>query len=118
MPGREVHRADVIEEDERADHVPARERQHAPDFEAAEVAAALVDDIHAGIVWGQAQSAQGQNGVRPRFRPEMGTDPYLARATSGTAPDRSSRRPISPNEKWRRSDRSPRRASRSGRRGR
>ncbi len=46
-PGREVLGADVIEEDEGADHVPPRERQHAPDFEASEIAAALVDDIHA-----------------------------------------------------------------------
>ena len=46
--GREGHRADVIEEDEGSDHVVARERQHAADFEAAQVATALVDDIHAG----------------------------------------------------------------------
>src|SRR5689334_10719763 len=45
---REAHRPDVIEEDEGPDHVPARVRQHAADFEAAEVAAPLVDDIHAG----------------------------------------------------------------------
>src|SRR5688572_30730178 len=38
---------DVIEENERAHHVPARVRQHAADFESAEVAPALVDDIHA-----------------------------------------------------------------------
>ena len=44
---RESHRADVIEENERADHVPAREWQHAPDFESAQVAAPLVDDFHA-----------------------------------------------------------------------
>ena len=46
--GGEVLRADVIEEDEGADHVPPRVRQHAPDFEASEIATALVDDIHAG----------------------------------------------------------------------
>ena len=38
--------ADVIEEDEGPDHVPARERQHTPDFESAEIAAPLFDDIH------------------------------------------------------------------------
>ena len=45
--GREVLRADVIEEDEGPDHVPPRVRQHAPDFKASEIAAALFDDIHA-----------------------------------------------------------------------
>ena len=48
-PRREVFGPDVIEEDERPDHVPPRERQYAADFEAAEIAAALVDDIHADI---------------------------------------------------------------------
>ena len=61
---REGHRADVVEEDERADHVPARERQHAPDFEAAEVAAALVDDIHARHAY---------MGTRRPFPSEMGS---------------------------------------------
>jgi hypothetical protein len=45
--GWEGHRPDVIEEDERADHVAAREGQHAADFEAAEVTAALLDEVHA-----------------------------------------------------------------------
>src|SRR5687767_12103561 len=46
-PGRESHWADMVEENERADHVPARVRQHASDFEPAQVAAPLVDDLHA-----------------------------------------------------------------------
>src|SRR6188768_4000908 len=44
--GLEGDRPDVVEEDERADHVPARVRQHAADLETAEVAPPLVDDIH------------------------------------------------------------------------
>jgi hypothetical protein len=46
-----VLRADVIEKDEGADHVPPGVRQHAPDFKAPEIATALVDDIHAEV-WG------------------------------------------------------------------
>ena len=42
--GREVHRAHVVEEDERADHAALGEGQDAPHFEAAEVAAARFDD--------------------------------------------------------------------------
>ena len=42
-PGREANRAEVVEENERSDHPPLGERQHASHFEAAEVAAALVD---------------------------------------------------------------------------
>ena len=41
---REIDRTHVIEEDERPDHAPLRERQHASDLEAAEVAAPLFDD--------------------------------------------------------------------------
>ncbi len=44
MPGGKVRRPDVIEEDERPDHpAPFLERQHPPDFESAEIAAALID---------------------------------------------------------------------------
>ena len=43
---RESHWADVVEENERADHVPACEWQHAADFESAQIAAPLVDDLH------------------------------------------------------------------------
>jgi hypothetical protein len=43
----ESDRADVIEKDERPDHVPARVRQHTADFESTQVAAALVDYFHA-----------------------------------------------------------------------
>ena len=43
-PRLETNRAEVVEEDERPDHPPLGERQHASDFEAAKVAAALVDD--------------------------------------------------------------------------
>ena len=46
--GREMFRADVIEEDEGPDHVTSCERQYAPDFEATQVAAALFDYIHGG----------------------------------------------------------------------
>jgi hypothetical protein len=34
----------VIEEDERADHAALRGRQHAPDFELAEIARARLDE--------------------------------------------------------------------------
>ena len=69
-PGREVLRADVIEEDEGPDHVPPRERQHAPDFESPEIAAALVDDIHAGMVY-QTHAASKR---RCRHRSEAGPE--------------------------------------------
>jgi hypothetical protein len=49
---REMFGADVIEEDERAHHVPPRVRQLSPDFEAPEIAPALFDDVHAEV-WGQ-----------------------------------------------------------------
>ena len=75
-PGREMLRADVIEEDERPDHVPARERQYAADFEAAEIAAALVDDIHANWFTRPAGAAS-KNGGRPRFQ-ETGPDDPIA----------------------------------------
>jgi hypothetical protein len=42
--GRKLCRADVIEEDERADQVAARGRQHPPHFEAAQVARPGLDD--------------------------------------------------------------------------
>ena len=46
--GRELFGPDVIEEDERPDHVTARERQDTPDFESPEIPAPLIDDFHAG----------------------------------------------------------------------
>ena len=83
-PGRKVFGPDVIEEDEGADHVPARVWQHATHFEPTQVAPALVDDLHGAIV----------NGVSPHFlekgsglsRPdpffgEMGADPGRGWAT-------------------------------------
>ena len=41
---RQVLRAEMIEENERADHAPPLMRQHAAHFEAAQVAAALIDN--------------------------------------------------------------------------
>ena len=38
-----LHRTHVIEEDERADHAALRPRQHAPDLEAAQIAATRFD---------------------------------------------------------------------------
>ena len=94
MPGAKCHRADVIEEDEGADHVPARERQHAPDFEAAEIAAALVDDIHADDAFTRRDSATQGNAAACRWQtgPAPESHCQLARATSGTRPGRSSPR--------------------------
>ena len=43
-PGAKVDRPHVVEEDERPDHPALRVGQHAPDLEAAEVPAPLVDD--------------------------------------------------------------------------
>ena len=60
--GREVHRPDVVEEDERTHHAAAGIRQHAAHLEAAEVAAARVDLAHAAgikttlIIFGLATS--------------------------------------------------------------
>ena len=42
-PGRKIRRPDVVEEDERPHHLVGAERQYAPDLEATEVAAALVN---------------------------------------------------------------------------
>src|SRR5690606_33406687 len=42
--GREILRAHAVEEDEGSDHAALRERQHTAHFEAAEIAAALLDD--------------------------------------------------------------------------
>jgi len=42
--GLEIHRPQVIEENERAHHAPGRIRQHAAYFEATEIPAALVND--------------------------------------------------------------------------
>jgi hypothetical protein len=58
-PGREVLGTDVIEENERADHVPPRERQHTSHFEPTQVTTALIDDVHANRFT--------RNGVRPQF---------------------------------------------------
>ena len=44
LPGEELHRPHLVEEDERADHLPLDLRQRAADGEAAEVAHARHDD--------------------------------------------------------------------------
>ena len=44
LPGHELHRAQLVEEDERPDHLPLAVRQRAADLEAAEVARARHDD--------------------------------------------------------------------------
>src|SRR5688572_15576341 len=53
---REVHRPHAVEEHERADHAALREGQHAPHFEAAKVAAPLLDHqvdhaFNLGLSW-------------------------------------------------------------------
>jgi hypothetical protein len=65
-PRREVLGADVIEEDEGADHVPPRERQYPADFKSSEIAATLVDDIHA-FRFTRPAGAVARNGARHRF---------------------------------------------------
>ena len=116
--GREGHRADVIEEDERADHVPPRERQHAPDFKAPEIATALVDDIHAASFTMEPSgrpfartagdcphySSEARATLREQSRSTLGRRVYARRprllgienvpirVTSGIPPGRSSRR--------------------------
>ena len=44
LPGDELHRSHLVEEDERADHLPLAMRQRAAHLEAAEVAGARHDD--------------------------------------------------------------------------
>ena len=51
-----ICRTHVIEEDERPDHAALRPRQHAPDFEAAEIAAPPLDDQLDRIVSAHAAS--------------------------------------------------------------
>ena len=67
-PGREVLGADVIEEDERPDHVPACERQHPSDFEPAEIPPPLVDDFHANWFTRPAGAGAERGSPFPRIR--------------------------------------------------
>ena len=83
-PGREVLGADVIEEDERPDHVPACERQYPSDFEPAEIPPPLVDDIHA--IWFTRPAGAGARRGSPRFPAKGSVVMRLTPFRNGAAP--------------------------------